>query len=195
MPLHRSNEAAMTANGFTLAELLVAMTITLLLAGALTAAAPAARAAFDRVPVELDLEQRGRIAIDTITRALRSAAHVAVSVPDDAGRFAELTAVVPVESAAQGVLAIDQASPAASLTLAAWRCPNIKDVCGFTSGAAAMISDGLGAFDVFIVGATNALQLQLTPSRALSRAYAAGSMLIEVEQHTFGLDQQPDGSY
>lgn len=184
----------MTANGFTLVELLVALTITVLLAGALAAAAPAARAAFDRVPAELDLEQRGRIAIDTLADALRSAERVAVSVPDGAGRYAELTTVTPVETAAQGVLAIDQATPGASLTLAAWLCPTLAGVCGFTTGAAAMISSGQ-VFDVFIVGATSAIQRQVTPSRALSRAYPAGSIVVEVEQHTFGLDEQADGTF
>ncbi len=185
----------MTSNGFSLVELLVAMTITVLIAGALAAAAPAARAAFDRVPAELELEQRGRIAIDTLTRSLRAAERVAVSVPDGAGGYAQLTTVTPVESAAQGVLAIDQATPSASMTLAAWLCPNLKDVCGFTNGAMAMISSGQGGFDVFIVGATSAVQRQLTPSHALSRAYPAGSTLIEVEQNTFGIDEQADGTF
>src|SRR5262249_14131616 len=164
----RPHEAAMTSNGFSLVELLVAMTITVLIAGALAAAAPAARAAFDRVPAELDLEQRGRVAIDTLTRALRAAERISVSVPDGAGGYEQLTVVTPVESAAQGVLAVDQATPAASLTLAAWLCPNFRDVCGFTNGTAAMISNGQGGFDVFIVGATSAIQRQLTPSHALS---------------------------
>jgi hypothetical protein len=100
-----------------------------------------------------------------------------------------------VENAAQGVLAADQASASASMMLAAWRCPNVKDVCGFTSGAAALISDRNEAFDVFIVGATNALQRSLTPVRALGRAYPAGSIVMEVEQSTFGLDEQPDHTY
>jgi len=184
----------MSARGFTLVELLVALTITLVIAGVLGAAAPAARAAFDRVPAELDRQQRGRMAIDTITRALRASDHVMVAVPDDAGRFAELTTVATAESAAQGVLAFDQASPVAAMMLAAWRCPNVKDVCGFTSGSAAMISDGGDGFDVFMVGATNAAQRWLAPSRALSRAYPAGSIMFEVEQSTFRLDAQEDGT-
>jgi hypothetical protein len=57
---------------FTLIELLIAMTITLLIAGAVASVAPPSRKAFDRVPAELDLRQRGRTAIDALSQALRS---------------------------------------------------------------------------------------------------------------------------
>ena len=62
------------ATGSRVIELLIAMTITLLIAGAVANVAPPARAAFDRVPAELDLHQRGRTAIDALSQALRSRA-------------------------------------------------------------------------------------------------------------------------
>ena len=49
------------------------MAIMLLIAGALAGVVQPARAAFDRVPAELDLQQRGRTAIDVMSQALRSA--------------------------------------------------------------------------------------------------------------------------
>jgi prepilin-type N-terminal cleavage/methylation domain-containing protein len=185
----------MTARGFTLVELLVALTITVLIAGALVQAMPAARAAFERVPAELDLHQRGRIAIDTLTQALRAADRVWVASPDEDGAYLELTAVIPVASPAQGVLSVDQAAPGAPVTLGIDRCPNLKDVCGFTAGTVAMISDHDGHFDVFIAAAVDAALRRVTPDRMLSRAYPAGSIVLEVEEHTFGLDLQPDESY
>ena len=50
--------------GFTLVELLIAMAITILIAGAIAGVAPQARAAFERVPADLEMQQRGRTAID-----------------------------------------------------------------------------------------------------------------------------------
>jgi prepilin-type N-terminal cleavage/methylation domain-containing protein len=194
MPLDRPDEAAMT-RGFTLVELLVALTITVLIAGALAQAMPAARAAFERVPAELDLHQRGRIAIDTLTQALRAADRISVASPDEDGAYLELTAVIPVASPAQGVLSVDQAAPGAPMTLGIDRCPNVKEVCGFTGGTVAMISDRDGHYDVFIVTAVDAALRRVIPDRILSRAYPAGSIVLEVEEHTFGLDLQPDESY
>ena len=50
--------------GFSLVELLVALTICALLSGAIAAVAPQARAAFDATPEALDLLQRERTVVD-----------------------------------------------------------------------------------------------------------------------------------
>src|SRR5215217_7140378 len=83
MPRNGSNEAAMMflrgsqfgmlARGFTVIELLIALAIVMSIAGLLAQLVEPARAAFDRVPAELDLQQRGRTAIDAITQTVRSA--------------------------------------------------------------------------------------------------------------------------
>lgn len=198
--------------GFSIIELLIAMAITLLIAGALAGAARPAREAFDRVPAELDLQQRGRIAIDALSQALRSAGKnvtatallgslsdllptVSVAEPDDTGAFTELTVIVPVGDAAQGILSADQQGPAAPLTLSVEHCPDVKDVCGFTAGTFAVIADGAGQFEVFAIAAPNAAARRVSPAQALSRAYPAGSVLVEVDRFTFSLAQQADGSY
>jgi prepilin-type N-terminal cleavage/methylation domain-containing protein len=180
--------------GFTLVELLIAMVVVLLLAGAMAAAASQARAVFERVPAVIDMQQRGNAAIDTLSQALRAAVRVTAEMPEDEGAFSQLSVIRPIDLPGQGVLAIDQASPAGAITLAASPCPNVKDVCGFTSGAVAMIAEG-PAFDVFIVGTTVPAQRRLTPKQSLSRAYRAGATVLEVEEQIFGLDQQPDGTY
>ena len=56
--------------GFTVIELLIALAIVTLLAGALAGVAQPAREVFDRVPAELDLQQRGRTAIDVMSNAV-----------------------------------------------------------------------------------------------------------------------------
>ena len=177
--------------GFTIIELLIAMTITLLIAGALAGVAQPARDAFDRVPAQLELNQRGRTAIEALSQALRAS----VSVPSEPGTFEELDVVVPIHAGAQGLLTVDQPGPAAAITLSTEQCPNIKDVCAFTAGATALISDSAGDYDVFRIASVNAGERRITPGEALSRSYPLGSTVVEVDQFTFRLSEQADGSY
>lgn len=227
MSVNDSNEAAMKelgvrsgewgvgsrmSTGFSLIELLIAMTVTILIAGAIAGVAPHARAAFDRVPADLDLQQRGRTAIDVLSQAIRSAGRnvaateslgalsdllpaVSVSEEDEPGVFTELTVIIPAPDAAQATLDADQAAPGGALTLGAAHCPNTRDVCGFTPGSTTVVADGEGHFDVFSIAATNAGARQLTPARGLSRSYPTGSVLVEADRFVFNLREQPDGRY
>ncbi len=199
--------------GFTVTELLIALAIVLLIAGALAQAVEPARAVFERVPAELDLQQRGRSAIDVIAQAVRSAGKnvaatnalgafsdivpaVSVTDPEESGdAFATLTVIVPAANGAQGVLAADQSTDAAPLTLATTPCPNVKDVCGFNPGMTAVITDGTGHHDVFIVASTVVGSRRLTADRVLSQPYPIGSAVVEIDQHTFSLAGQTDGSF
>ena len=183
------------AAGFTLIEMLIAVAITLLIAGSLAATVPAARAAFDRVPAELEMQQRGRTAIDLLSQSLRSAERISLDAPNDEGGYSELTVVMPVANGPRGALSVDQAAPASPLTLAANPCSNLKEVCGFIPGAVAMLAAADGTLDVFVIAATNAGTRQLTPERPLSRTHEAGSIIVEVDEHTIGLHEQADGSY
>jgi len=177
--------------GFTVIELLIAMTITLLIAGVVAAVAPPARAAFERVPAELDLHQRGRTAIDALSQALRGS----VSIPGESGTFEELTVVVPIHAGAQGLLSIDQPGPAEAITLSTEQCPSVNDLCGFIAGAIALVADSAGDYDVFRIASVNAVARRITPQEVLSRPYPRGSIVVEVDQLTFRLSEQADGSY
>ena len=177
--------------GFSVIELLVAMTITMLLAGALAGIAQPARQAFDRVPAELELQQRGRTAIDALSQLLR----VALFVVEEPGTYTELTLVVRVAGAGQGTLSVDQADPASMLMLDAVQCPNIKDVCGFVAGATALLTDAEGNREVFAIASTNVDARSIAPEQPLSRAYTSGARIVEVQQYTLRLDEQADGSY
>ena len=123
-----------TSTGFSIIELLIAMTVTILIAGAIAGVAPQARAAFERVPPDLDQQQRGRTAIDVLSQALRSAGNnvaateslgalsdllptVSVSGEEEPGVFTELTVISPVRGAAQATLEADQAAPGGAMTL------------------------------------------------------------------------------
>jgi hypothetical protein len=198
-------------DGFSIIELLIAMTVTILLAGAIAGVAPQARSAFELVPADLDLQQRGRTAIDVLSQALRSAGNdvaateslgalsdllptVSVSGEDEPGVFTELTVIVPVPDAAQATLDADQAAPGGAMTLSTLHCPRIKDVCGFTPDSTTVIADGEGHFDVFSIAATDAGARQVAPAHALSRSYPAGSVLVQADRFVFNLVEQPDGS-
>lgn len=172
------------------------MTVTLLLAGALLSAVGPAREVFDRVPAELDLQQRARTALDHITQAIRLAGiDVALSEPDESGRSTELAAIVPIPAGALGHLEVDQGSADGALTLATTPCPNVKDVCGFIAGSLAMISDADGHDAVFVIASTQPGSRRLFPAAPMSEAYPAGSIVREVDRLTFRLEEQPDQSY
>ena len=208
-----ASRVAAQLRGFTVIELLIALAIVMSIAGLLAQLVEPARTAFDRVPAELDLQQRGRTAIDAITQTVRSAGKnvaatsalaalseilpaVSLGRPDDAGEsFASLTTIVPVVDGAQGILSVDQFGAAAPLMLATTSCPNAKEVCGFIQGATAVIVDGSGNYDVFVVASTTAGSRTLTADRGFSRGYPVGSAVIEIDQYTFSLAGQPDGSF
>jgi prepilin-type N-terminal cleavage/methylation domain-containing protein len=198
--------------GFSLIELLVALGIVMSIGAVAAQLVPTARVAFDRVPADLDLQQRGRTAVDVLSQALRSAGRnvaatttlgqlsellptVYGSDPTGVeGMFRAITVVVPVVEGAQGVLNTDQTSPGALISLGTSPCPNFGDVCGFAPGTTAMIASGDGIHDVFVVGTTMAGARWLMPNHGLSRAYPAGSVIVEVDEHTFRLADQANGS-
>ena len=200
-------------HGFSLVELVIAMTICVVISAGIAGVVPLARAAFDRTPAELDLQQRGRTAVDTIAHAIRAAGGtVTVSdeldplggvVPavipfdlDSSGtRFLRLKVVTPRPNAAQGILAQEQVEPDGDLVLSPTRCPAAPTVCGFGKDSTAMIADGSGRFDVFTIASAQAATGQLTPARPFVPPYAAGSIVVEVDVYTFQLAAQPDGSH
>ena len=201
-------------DGFSLVELLIAMTVCAFLSAAMAAVVVPARAAFDTTPAALDLHQRGRTGVDVLATALRSAGAdvasaaelgaLAEAMPpvmvlspstEDDERFEALYVVSPVVRASEGVLDRHQSGAQGPLRLATGPgCPAVDDVCGFTPGAVAAIVDGTGRFDVFTVASTSISRRELVPASALTAAYPAGSVVVEVEANDFHLLDQSDGS-
>lgn len=187
--------------GFSLAELLVALAICSLVAAAIGAMVPPSRAVFEQTPAVLDLQQRGRFAIGAIVQAVRSAGITNVvpptvlSAPDPSGeRFTQLLAIARTHHAAEGRLDLDQQGSSGDLFLSESSCPAMDDVCGFRRGASVVIADGLGRFDLFTVIATNQGLNSISSSVAFAQPYPAGSFVIEVDAYTFRLVAEPDGS-
>lgn len=190
--------------GFSLIELLVALTVCALLSGAIAGLVAPSKAAFDATPDAIDLQQRSRSGADALLGALRSRGIGSIPVvtpfrstgadPDD-GEFNALRVMAIVPSPSLGWLSIDQPGPAGALTLGTIDpCPQLSDVCGFKPGASAAITDGQGRFDLFTVATTNSAQRCLAPSAPLSTAYRAGAMIVEVDSYTLELQTQSDGS-
>jgi prepilin-type N-terminal cleavage/methylation domain-containing protein len=200
-------------DGFSLVELLIAMTICVVISAGIAAVVPPARVAFEHVPAELDLQQRGRTAADSIAQAIRAAGSTVI-VSEELGalagmvpavipfdldlsgtRFLRLKVIAPRPNAAQGILAQHQAGPHGDLVLSPSRCPGVPVVCGFTNHTTAVIADGSGRFDVFTIASALAATETLTPARQLVPPYAAGSIVVEVDVYTLQLDPQPDGTH
>lgn len=203
------------SRGFSLVELLVALAVCAVLSAAVAALVPPARAAFAAVPAALDLQQRGRTALDVLATAIRSAAPDVASAAE-LGALADLLpamiplspfsdsnetefdawyVIAPVSNPSQGVLARDQVGPHGPIELAAGGgCPAVRDVCGFTPGIFAAIADGSGRFDIFTVATTNVASGEITATQAFPSAYPAGSLVVEVDAHSFRLADQNDGS-
>jgi prepilin-type N-terminal cleavage/methylation domain-containing protein len=187
--------------GFTLLELLIALAISSLVAAGIAGIVPPARAAFEHTPAALDLQQRARTIVEAIAQPVRSGGvpgvvpAIVLTDADPLGEtFATLQVIVRRSGGAEGVLEEDQAGESGALVLSETRCPDVEDVCGFTSGAGVVIADGDGRFDLFLVRDTSVGAHSLESTIAFSEAYPAGSMVVEVDAYTFRLDAQPDGS-
>jgi Tfp pilus assembly protein PilW len=201
----------MKNHGFSLVELLVAFAVCALLSGAVAGVVPSARAAFDSTPEVLDQQQRERTLADVLGRALRSAALLhavrddgspGVSVPavellepDEDGGRSRAFRVLSAVGNGRGVLALDQAGPASGLQLQPdQQCPAAGELCGFSTGATALIVDASGRFDLFAVAATDATTHVLSPSSGFAAPYPAGSAVFEVASDTYRLEPEADGS-
>ena len=177
------------ARGFSILELLIATAVTALLTAAIAAVVPSLQAYFEQTPAAIDLHQRGRTAVDAMAQAIRSADRVMLL---EAGR---LMTIAPGLNAARGVLRQDQSDAGADLLLSDVRCPSVPDPCGFVRGATAVIDDGAGRFDVFVVRSVNAGTRSVSARHRFEQAYVAGAEVVEADVNTFRLDAQPDGSH
>lgn len=181
--------------GFSLVELLIAAALSALLAAAIAATVPSLQAFFERTPAAIDVQQRGRTALDVIAQAVRAADQVLLIDGDvAANEFRQLMTITPRVDAARGVVEQNLPDAAGDIVLSAAGCPAIADVCGFVRNSAGTIADDRGGFELFIVGATDIASRSISPRRPLSAAYIAGATVVEVEAYTFRLDPQADGS-
>ena len=203
---HRERERR--SRGYSLVELLVALTVCTLISSAIAGVVGPARAAFDSAPGALELQQRAHTAADVVSRILRSGGMIADSGsapailpaallldPDQSSetRFDSLYAISRT-GAAHALLEIDQATTSAPLVLSATQCPVAGTVCGFSEGMIAAIADGTGRFDVFEIVAIDAAARALIASVPFDPPYSSGATLVAVEAHRYWLERNAEGS-
>ncbi|HUK32717.1 MAG TPA: prepilin-type N-terminal cleavage/methylation domain-containing protein [Vicinamibacterales bacterium] len=228
----------MSARGFTLLEMLIATSVTLVVtAGIFTVLDPSA-VAFQRQPEIADLQQRLRVGVGQLTHDLLNAGagsysglndttnyltarslvnflapilpYVQSSDAQDDGQgtfFSNRITIIYVPStAAQTSLKSDMASATSLIQVNQEAgCPFksgtqlVADpLCGFHASAGnadatkAVIYDGTGAFDAFVVTAVdevgNNLDFQHLQQGTFSRAYKVPSRISEVTSHSYFLN-------
>jgi len=205
----------MRTRGFTLVELLIASTLTMLILGSAVAMAAAARRALDVEPAALDTVRRMREGVTTLAGVLAAAGggagvsdpavSLGASVPlvrplttltgAPGPRFTALS-VLRAASGGVGKVIQPQPGPAGSLTLnrPGSGCALTPVVCGFDVGDAVVIFDSRGHADVFEIGAVSDELARITPRQPLSYAYTTGASVMAVRLDRFGLLPQADGS-
>jgi prepilin-type N-terminal cleavage/methylation domain-containing protein len=187
------------AGGFSLVELLIAMAVMVTFSGALMSLILAGESMARMQPEAADVQQRARVALQTLGAEL-ALAGAGLDRGPQSGALAQY--FLPVEQSSDGGLTIwyvsgreAQTTLAAALApgatdapiQAAAHCPLSDPGCAFTAGSTAIVFDGHGCRDVLRIDAVTATSLRV---RAGSRAcgYAPGAAIAEGEVRTYRLD-------
>lgn len=201
-----------STRGFTLIELLIASAIVLTITGAVFQLLNPARAVFQAQPEVADLQQRLRVAVDSLARDLLVAgagADIGAAGPlvgyfapvlpyrlnsssdarasDPFFRDEAITLVtVPLTSAQTTIVNASQGT----LTVEPQgNCPprSANRLCGFAAGARVVAIDPHGAWDRLTLTSVQPDSLRMTYDGTLSTAYASGSTLAEAVTRTYFL--------
>lgn len=201
--------------GFSLPELLVAMGIGAAVMAGAFGLMQMAQHAFIAQGEAADMEQRLRVAADTLTRDLvmagaGSRAAQGSAVPqyafapilpyrrglvrdDPAGTFRSdvLTVLYAPSTPAGATLAADLTSTARTLTLNAGAgCPLGEIACGLKQGDSILIHDAAGSFDTFTLGIVTPGRVEMVANRSPgtpATTYGAGSKVAKIVQRTYAL--------
>lgn len=182
------------SRGFSLVELLIALTICALISGAVAATVPPSRAAFEHTPAVLDTHQRTRTAVDAIEKAVRGAIAISLEGAAAGSTATVLQTISHAPAGSHGVLAVDQVDGWAPVVLSDTICPAVPDVCGFRPGVTAMIADGTGRADVFLVADVDVAAHAIASETPFAQPYSSGAVVSEVDAYTFRLVTQANGS-
>jgi prepilin-type N-terminal cleavage/methylation domain-containing protein len=185
-------------NGFSLVELLVAMAVMVSVSGAILSLILAGQSIARAQPEAADLQQRARIALQTLATELAFAG-AGLDRGPLAGGLSRFFA--PIESVdggltvwyvssreAQGTLAAPLAGGATDLLLQIARnCPALSPGCAFMPGTTALVFDAHGCHDVLRVEDVRPMSLHV--KETLRRCdYSAGAAIGEGEVRTYRVD-------
>jgi prepilin-type N-terminal cleavage/methylation domain-containing protein len=205
--------------GFSIIELLVGLAIVLLVSAAAFAVLKPSQSRFATELEAVDMEQRLRVAADTLRRDLLMAGS-GVGAPGPAGPLTFW--FPPVLPFRQGAVADDPPGTFKSDTITLFHvptsaarstltaplgpgqlllkvaghsgCPSGGSLCGFSAGMPVVVYDDFGAYDTFTVTAVNDDVGSLgvnRPAGAMETTFKAGSHVAEVVQHTYYLKTDP----
>ncbi len=207
--------------GFTVAELLVAGLILLVLAGGLLALVDPGPSVARARAAAVDIDQRLRAVAEALGANLALAGNGPVNGVSGAPFGASAATVLPYRVGPQGdpdgtvrsdaLTLISASGSAAAATLpGGWvpaggaatialgpGCPAGDASCGFRAGGAALVLDGRGQADIFRIDAVTGVLLALVPRGATSgRSFPPGSVVVPVTVTTYYLEPGagPDGS-
>lgn len=201
-------------SGFTLIEALVATAIMVTVTGAMFTVMNPHSGIFQMQPEVTDIHQRVRVGVDTLTKDLMMAGAGAYSGPlsgslggffapiqpsrqgnlvdydDGPGVFFPDRMTLFYVPSTFSQTSIAQAMPTTSAELKVDDepgCPRGQNLCGFLEGMQVIIYDDTGAYDTMTI--TNvqdqAAHLQHNQQGDLSKAYAAGAKVAQINEHVY----------
>ncbi len=200
--------------GFSLLEIVIAMGLMLIVTAGVFSMMHPAQGAFSTELEAAELQQRLRVAADTLTKDLMIAGAGAYSgsqagslsyffqpvMPfrrgtandDAAGTFAgdRITVIYIPTTGAQTTLGADLTPESLTLQVRARSdCPPGVNLCGFTKDMTVLVYDDTGSFDVFTIASLIDASAQMTiggPARA-GATYAAGARVVEAVSRSYFL--------
>jgi hypothetical protein len=188
--------------GFSILELLIAVAITLVVAGAIFGLTNPAYAFFETAVVRADMQQRLRIGIEAISKDLMMAGIPGGTFPAVLPRRRGLRSPDPPDvffddrisvmhvppAAATTTLSADTASSVAVAVEPQRNCPLVDPLCGFHVNQLVCVFDGTGAHDEFRILAIQDNPPMLVGSGApFSAQYSAGANVTEIVAATYWL--------
>jgi len=203
--------------GFSLIEVLVATAIMLTVTGAIFTVLNPSGSMFQAQPEVVDMQQRLRIGVDTLTRDLIMAGAGAYSgsqsgslagffapiqpsrqgsdplYDDGPGAFKSDAITIFYVPSTSSQTSISQGMPNASAELKVnpeSGCPNGANLCGFTEGMSVLIYDDTGAYDTMTITEVQdqAAHLQHNQQGDLSKSYDANAKVVQYQDHVYFLD-------
>ena len=205
--------------GFSMLELAISMGIIAAVTASIFGIVGPAHGSFSVQPEAADMQQRLRVATDTLSRDLVMAGagsysgaaagplgdHFAPILPyrhgasgaDPVGTYrADTVTLLYVGSAvAQTTTATAVDSHSSVFTLNIDKgCPVGAAACGFQAGDTALIYDAEGRFDTFrltSVSANGGTMVLNAPADAVATSYKAGAKMVKATERTYSLKRDP----
>lgn len=202
-------------DGFSLTEMLVSMSLMLTVTGAVFTVMNPTQGTFMAEPEVADMQQRTRVASDTLYKDLVMAGAGSYSgqnpmalnyffapvLPYRQGRLLDdppgtfrgdtITLMYVPPTTAQTSIASPMPAQSAELKVTADPgCPPDKQnqLCGFEAGMSVLIYDTTGSYDTFTITNVQNAALHLQHNMDdLAKSYGPGSKIVQIRSHTYYL--------